>query len=206
MAGLRLEELPKEKLAMILVIFYEHTHENRKATEQIFNINVEKNSILINALIEKLNYDYIDSITEIIDTLKEQSESESIEEADYAKALDIVHNIYKTELINDCERYIHEVDPIKYTLFKSEIEYYKMVLLDKRTPSYLPSFQNIHSLERKYPQFGNLKDVYYAWLYVDLCCHALLKSITFLLTNRELHFSLKELEALNTVILELIQE
>lgn len=206
MAGLMLEELPKEKLAMILVIFYEHTHENRKATEQIFNINVEKNSILINALIEKLNYGYIDSMTEIIDTLKEQSESESIEETDYAKVLDIVHNIYKTELINDCKRYLNEGDPAKYTPIQSEIEYYKMVLLDKRTSSYLPSFQNIYSLEKKYPQFGNLKDVYYTWLYVDLCCHALLEPITFLLTNKELHFSLKELEALNTVILELIQE
>ncbi len=206
MAALCLNELPEDKLAMILTLFYEYTHENHKSMEQIFNVNVEKAAPLLNALIEILNQDYIGDIQKIISTLKMQSEQESIEENNYIKALDIVYNIYKSEIIKYRQSYFirnvwNALNPLQ-----NDIYFYHKILLENNTYSNLEYAKNMRSLERKYPQFRNLKKSYYTWLYCDLCCHSLLDLVTGLLTEKSLTFSVKELERLNAIILELIKE
>ena len=215
MPALNLESLPPKKIAEILSIFYEYLGENRKTTVNLSAVDVEKTIPLLNTLIEKLNFDYIDCIQDIITDSQSLNKKDQLNEKDYCKALDRTYNVYKESLLLDCERSLHEfLSKGKYRKIFPDmsainikgffhpdtiINFYYTALFDDETPSYFPVYKNMCKLELLHPEFGELIDIYYVWLFCDLCCHTMLTYITDSCT-------LEKINTLNSMVLDLIQE
>lgn len=216
MPSLRLEELQIEKLAIILTIFFKSSLETPKLTKHIFDVNIEKSLIILNNLINILNADYMESIKKIISETQSQDEKEQLQENDYCKVLDRVQNFYRRQLINYGKKYIlqipspriHFFNPIYFfrihSSFKISIQfYYDLLFQEQISTQYPPFYKELKSLEKNQPHFGNLKRIYYTWLFCDLCCYFLMQTITNLFCKKNLKFSL---EPLNALLLELIKK
>ena len=205
MASLNLEEVPEEKLAMILTVFYEYTFENHKSTGQLFDIDIEKSFPLLNALIKNLNQNHIDDMEKMADALKMQDEQESIEENDYAQILNAVYENYKRKLISYLSQFVNTPLYSHYSI-TPKITFYHKALIENKEPVSKEFSDFMGLLEKENPQFGDLRNAYYAWLYCDLCCHSVLQQITSLFKTIRFNFPAKKLEKPNSTVLELIHE
>ena len=61
-------------------------------------------------------------------------------------------------------------------------------------------------LEKTYPQFGNLKDIFYTWLFSSLICDALTQFLTSQNTFTPDQYYIEFLKRLNAYIIELIED
>jgi len=62
-------------------------------------------------------------------------------------------------------------------------------------------------MERKYPQFGDLRKYYYAWLYLDLCCESILRYVISVIKSPSICTDKCHIiEQLNTILLKCIEE
>lgn len=80
MPSLKLEELSVEQLAKFLTIFYEYTKDNKKTTDNFFDINIEKDTTVLDKLIKLLNVEYSNEIDSLIKKINADyiSEAKSI--------------------------------------------------------------------------------------------------------------------------------
>lgn len=202
MPSLMLENLPEEKLAVILNIFCEYTNKNPKNTKRLFNINTEKYISLIDSLIEKINFDYLDDLTKYITVSQPSNEREQLKPNDYCKALDRIYNDYRKPIIKELKTYLKELSNEKQMSDASPIAL--SFYLEHSLDFYHKTLFGDHTSSHHY--FRNLTDIYYACLYCDLCCYSLLQYITQLLVSKRLAITPEMRETLNSIILDLIQE
>lgn len=216
MPSLKLEELSVEQLAKFLTIFYEYTKDNKKTTDNFFDINIEKDTTVldklikllnveysneIDSLIKKINADYISEAKSITNNRDLKNIEEVVGENDYFMTLEILYNTYRNFLINLRKNIIYKI--FTFNEFRLTIHFYNTLLFES-VPTYPEYGTQFGIFQESYPQFGILQDLYYNRLSCDLFCHSLLELVITRIVNKNA-YAHSLIKNLNTQILSLIQ-
>ena len=103
---------------------YEYTKDNKKTTDNFFDINIEKDTTVldklikllnveysneIDSLIKKINADYISEAKSITNNRDLKNIEEVVGENDYFMTLEILYNTYRNFLINLRKNIIYKI-------------------------------------------------------------------------------------------------
>lgn len=214
MPKINVETLKTEILAKMLVITDNYANgegkDGRKMNQHMFGVNIDKGFELINYLVEKILPDNIDALEQFRQIL--QSAIFYPKEKEYFRILELIYEDEKSLLLWNCgngidkekvwERYNKKLDGYKKELIeKTDCEYTKGFFCKGKQPQYR-QYEDFAG----YPRYGKLEGIYNIWLYIDLCCNAIMQYvIQGIIKNTENKNKLESIMKLNNKILELIE-
>ncbi|MEY8425965.1 hypothetical protein AALB52_25545 [Lachnospiraceae bacterium 38-14] len=214
MPVLNLEKLPVEKLAHLLASFYEFTCNNQKIFEIRMHLNIDKDTSYLNSLIEEYNGNFIEKILEMnnCSETKKKKNKKASTTPDYFYALRNVYFIYKQKIVLFQKDYLEKHSDLKklsgVEQIMNKLNIYYTLLFDEElnNNTHLSFYTYKNWLEKTYPQFGNLKDIFYTWLFSSLICDALTQFLTSQNTFTPDQYYIEFLKRLNAYIIELIED
>ena len=195
--------LDDKTVAEMLVITYQFINRHDKSTQmnrKVFSINLDKQVPMMDYLIKKI------LPHSIIDELKRwQYEIEKVgsvkncpKRNEYFNLFNLVY-FHEKYYINQCDGQNRKTN--LYKKYLTELDFFKNKLIENGGKE----FQERSYL--KYPSFDKMGEIYYTWMYIDLCCKSILQYvIQGIIKNENNTDKASSIEKINNKILELIEK
>jgi len=165
----------------------------KKLRQELFSVNVDKDKPILSYLADTINGRKIEDLLQLSKD-SGTDENESVDENnDVRESIDILDRVftaYKSAMIWN----IHG----DTTLLQ---QYYDILI--KNVPC-----DALKMMSEKYPQLGELKELYFAWLYIDLCCRYILHKLIDYLKDTKIHIQVKrnKVDELNEIAKKMCME
>lgn len=178
MPALDAKSLKSEDLAWILVVFHHYSNKDEiiNLKGSLIKIDIEKSTDLSDYLIFCINQ-------------KSKGDFKNVQQG----ALYALNEKYELARRN--------------IIYKMRFEFVDAFDCYRSRICYLEdNLKNLKILPKGYEEFGKLAPVYQAWLYIDLCCYAIMQYvIRGIMRNQENQYKLRSIKIINNIILELIE-
>lgn len=188
-------------VAEMLVITYQFINNDDKSIQmnrKVFSINLDKKVLMMDYLIKKiLPHSIIKELRRWQYQIEKSATKNRIKRNEYFNLFNLVYS-YEKFYINQCDG-LNRITNL-YKKYLIELTFYKNKLIENR--EVLKKFNPTN-----YPPFDKLGELYYTWMYIDLCCKSILQYvIQGIIKNENNTDKMISIEKINCKILELIEK
>lgn len=178
MPALDTKSLKSEDLAWILVVFHHYSNKDEiiNLKGSLIKIDIEKSTDLSDYLIFCVNQ-------------KSRGDFKNVQQGAF-HTLDEKYELVRRNIISKIRFDFADA----FNCYWSRICYLE------------DNLKNLEILPEGYEEFGEFTSVYQAWLYIDLCCYAIMQYVIHgIMRNKENQDKMRAIREINHVILKLIE-